>query len=161
MSFGWSAGDLLAALTVLNKIRVALKDSGGASSDYQEETGFLQSVSTTLETLKSLQSLPLDSNTLNNLQQICQQIQGPLHSFLDKVNSDFQTKLGPQPVSRHQFSKVFRAPRMMQWALSTSKKVQQLKSRTVMPLLALQIGMSQQIMWVIISYYLGYFVSYQ
>jgi hypothetical protein len=149
MSFGWSAGDLLAALTVLNKIRVALKDSGGASSDYQEENGFLQSVSTTLETLKSLQSLPLDADALNNLQQICQQIQGPLRSFLDKVNHDFQNKLGPQPVSNNQFSKVFRAPRMIQWALSTSKKVQQLKSRIIMPLLALQIGISQQIMFVI------------
>jgi hypothetical protein len=152
MSFGWSAGDLLAALTVLNKIRVALKDSGGASSDYQEENGFLQSVSTTLETLNSVQSLPLDADALKNLQQICRQIQGPLRPFLDKVNHDFQSKLGPQPVSKNQFSKVFRAPRMMQWALSTSKQVQQLKNRIIMPLLALQIGMSQQIM-LVISYY--------
>jgi hypothetical protein len=151
MSFGWSASDLLAALMVLNKIRVALKDSGGASSDYQEESGFLQLVSTTLETLNSLESVALDADAFNNLQQICQQIHGPLRPFLDKVNRDFEDKLGPQTVSKNQvwFS---RAPRMIQWALSTSKRVQQLKERIVVPLLALQIGLSQQIMSVITYY---------
>jgi hypothetical protein len=149
MSFGWSASDLLTALTVLNKICVALKDSGGASSDYQEESGFLHSVSKTLETLDSLQSLPLAADALQNIRQICQQIQGPLQPFLNKVNLDFETSLGRQSVSKHQFTKVVRAPRMIQWALSTSKRVQQLKRKIVVPLMALQIGMSQQIMLVI------------
>lgn len=146
MSFGWSASDVLAALTVLNRIRIALKDSGGASSNYQEETGFLHSVSTTLETLDSLQPLRLDLNALNNLQQICQQIRGPLLPFLNKVARDFENTLGPQPIPKNQPFKVFRATRMIQWALSTSKEVQQLKSRIIVPLMALQIGMSQQLM---------------
>lgn len=159
MSFGWSASDVLTALATLNKIRVALKDSGGASSDYQEETRFLHSVSTVLETMKSLQSLPLGSDEYNNLQHICQQIQGPLCLFLEKVNRDFEEKLGPQPVLQSYFPKIFRAPRMIQWALSTSKRVQRLKDRIVLPLLALQTGMSQQIM-LVISYWLGFIMLY-
>jgi hypothetical protein len=148
MSFGWSVSDLLTALTVLNKIRVALKDSGGASSDYQEESGFLHSVYKTLETLDSLQSLPLAEDALENIRQICQQIQGPLLPFLNKVNRDFENSLGRHSVSKRQFTKVVRAPRMIRWALSTSKQVKQLKRKIVVPLMALQIGMSQQIMLV-------------
>lgn len=159
MSFGWSASDMLTALAVLNKIRVALKDSGGASLDYQEESGFLHSVSTVLETMNSLESLPLGADEFNRLQQICLQIQSPLCLFLDKVNRDFEKNLGPQPVSKNRFSKISRAPRMIQWALSTSKRVQRLKGRIVLPLMALQIGMSQQIM-LVISYCLGYIISY-
>jgi hypothetical protein len=33
MSFGWSAGEIIAALKLLQQIGVALKDSGGACSE--------------------------------------------------------------------------------------------------------------------------------
>ncbi len=107
---------------MLNKARIALEDAGGASSDYHEESSFSHSVATVLETLDSLRSSALDTDALDNLQCICQQIQGPLTLFLDQIKGDFGDTLGPQPGSPKLFSKVYRGPRMVQWAVLDIKK---------------------------------------
>jgi hypothetical protein len=146
MSFTSSAGDLLRVIATLNKIRVALKDSGGASSNYQQEISFLKSVSTNLEALGTLQSSPLDADASENLQQLSEQINGPLNDFLRKIDGDFGDSLGSRSSSPSLFSRARRGPKMVQWALSTAEKVQQLKTRISVPLLALQIGISTQIM---------------
>ena len=50
-SFGWSAGDLALAIKIIYEVGNALKDTGGASSDYQETVAFLQFLATTLDRL--------------------------------------------------------------------------------------------------------------
>lgn len=146
MSFASPTGDLLRAIATLNKIRVSLKDSGGASSNYQQEISFLKSLSTNLEALGTLQSSPLDTDASDNLQQLSEQINGPLRDFLQEIDGDFGDSLGPRSSSPSLFSRARRGPKMVKWALSTAEKVQQLKTRITVPLLALQIGMSTQIM---------------
>ena len=146
MSSVSSAGDLLRVIATLNKIRVALKDSGRASSSYQQEIRFLKSVSTNLEALGTLQSSPLDTDASENLQQLSEQIDGPLSDFLREIGGDFGGSLGPRSSPPSLFSRARRGSKMVQWALSTAEKVQQLKTRITVPLLALQIGISAQIM---------------
>lgn len=68
MSFGWSVGDIVAALKLLHQITTALKDSGGASSEFQDVLSFLQTFSQTLQHLNALQSTPLDPDLAENLQ---------------------------------------------------------------------------------------------
>ena len=56
MSFGWSAGDIVSAAKLLYKIGVALKESGGASTEYQDISSTLETIIRTLEHLNALQA---------------------------------------------------------------------------------------------------------
>ena len=47
MSFGWSAGDIATALTLLYSIIEALDDVNGAADNYREAMGFLRDLKRT------------------------------------------------------------------------------------------------------------------
>jgi len=103
MSFGWSAGEIIAALQLLNKVRVALKDTAGASSNYQEEMSFLQSVSPTLTHAEALRRGPLDPDISRNLQRHFELIQPPLQKFLSDAHMSFEASLSSTPHEREDF----------------------------------------------------------
>jgi hypothetical protein len=141
MSFGWSAGDIIAALELLHKVAVALKDMGGASSDYQDASLFLNVLTVTLQHLKALQAAPLDPNLAKNLDLLCDQVQEPLSSFCDKIRSSFERDLGAGSTRL----KVLTTGRKLQWALSTSKQVKALREKIGGPIAAIGIVLSQQL----------------
>ncbi|CZR60026.1 uncharacterized protein PAC_09921 [Phialocephala subalpina] len=60
MSFGWSAGDIVSAISLITKVSKGLKDSGGAASSYQQCVDFLESIETTLEGVRHI----VDANAL-------------------------------------------------------------------------------------------------
>lgn len=143
MSFGWSAGDVVAALQLLNKVRIALQDAGGAKSDYQEEAAFLDTVSTNLHALSTI-----DNGTLfppevgENIRKHALSIKGPVDEFLDSIRSSFGSTLGGFPTRPG----VLSPARKLQWSLSTSKKVKALRLRIHEPLSLLQICLSGHIL---------------
>jgi hypothetical protein len=51
MSFGWSAGDIAQAITLIVKVAKALDSADGAAGDCREAVSFLQSLRHTLEPL--------------------------------------------------------------------------------------------------------------
>ncbi|KAK4215762.1 hypothetical protein QBC37DRAFT_457879 [Rhypophila decipiens] len=53
MSFGWSAGDIAAAIKLAHRVYDALDSCHGAKKEYREETSFLKELIQTLEPLKS------------------------------------------------------------------------------------------------------------
>jgi hypothetical protein len=142
MSFGWSAGDIIAALRLLNKVRIALKDTAGASSNYQDETSFLQSVSLTLTHAEALRCAPLDPDISRNLQQHFELIRPPLQKFLADAHKSYEASLGSKP-TRGTFSSV---PRKLQWALSMSSEAKSLREKIGLSISTLQLAISQQIM---------------
>lgn len=143
MSFGWSVGDIVAASSLLNKVRIALKDSGGASSDYQQDSAFLQTLSATLRHLDAFQagSQALEVEHSDGLHELCEQIDRPLRSFLAHISKTFDNGLGAAPSK----SRLASVPRKLQWALSTSKEVKKLRDRIAGPLTAILVILSQQI----------------
>jgi hypothetical protein len=145
MSFGWSAGDMVAALHLLNKTIVALKDAGGASSHYQETSSFLNAVSVTLQHLKALQSAPLDPGLAKNLEQLCEQVRGPLTLFCEQIGSDFERDLGAESTRL----KFLTTRRKLQWAFSTSKKAKGLRERIGGLIAAIGIVLGQQVVYVL------------
>lgn len=138
MSFGWSAGDLLAAFEFLNKVRVALKEAGGAASDYQAEIAFLTSLNATLKHLDALQSVPINPGLVATIKEHCEQVQKPLDAFL-RAARDKYARLE----KRTSAADVLSAPRKVQWALSTSKQVKELRGRIAGNLDAIQITLMQ------------------
>lgn len=142
MSFGWSAGDIVSAITLLLKIGAALQDAGGASSEYRDAVGFLKTLQTTLEHLKAFSSTPVEFYKAENLRQQCDHIQAPLKAFLDDVTSKFDAAMG-QSCGRKKF---LTAPRKIQWALYTSKKIKRLQERIIVPIGAVNMLLGLQTM---------------
>jgi len=58
MSFGWSAGDIAAAVTIIIDVVQALNEADGASADYRRVSSFLTSLTSTLTTLGTLSDMP-------------------------------------------------------------------------------------------------------
>jgi hypothetical protein len=141
MSFSWSAGDIVAALKLLQQIGTALKDSGGASSEFQDTLSFLQALSQTLQHLNSIPLTPLDQGVAENLRQQCEHIRVPLQAFLEDAKRRFELALGVKTTK----NRIFTAPRKIQWALSMSKKVKQLQERVAVPMAAVGLIMSHQV----------------
>ena len=142
MSFGWSVGDIVAALQLVRNVVVALKDVGGASSHYQDISAFLGVITATLQHLKALQTAPLDPDLAKIIEQHCVQIHGPLTSFRERIHSSVERDLGPDS-ARLIF---LTTGRKLQWALSTSKDVKDLEKRIGRHIAAIGVVLSQQVM---------------
>ncbi|KAF4633396.1 hypothetical protein G7Y89_g4717 [Cudoniella acicularis] len=119
----------------------ALKDSGGASSGFQDSDSFLRTLSRTLEHLNALQATLFDPDLARSLREQCDQIRVPLNIFLGDVGRRFEPALGLN--SRR--NRIFAAPRKIQWALLTSKKIKQLQDRITVPMAAVGLILGQQI----------------
>ncbi|KAK2604223.1 hypothetical protein N8I77_007170 [Diaporthe amygdali] len=147
MSFGWSAGDVIAGLQLLNQIRVALKDSGGSRSEYQDETAFLDNLSLTLRALGSVQPESLQPAVAEDISRHAKHIGKAVDGFLRDVQSRFGSNLGrfPTAMRRGVWGASASTFRKMQWAISTSKKVRALRDRISAELPSLQIILSQHI----------------
>lgn len=141
MSFGWSVGDILAALQLLNKVRVALKETGGASFSYQESSTFLDILAVTLQHLTALQNAPLDPDLARNLGRLCKQVQDPLLAFRDEIQGTFGRDLGAGSTR----ARFLTAGMKVRWALSTEKKVRALRERIGVPVAAIGVLMNQQV----------------
>jgi hypothetical protein len=132
MSFGWSAGDIVLTLKVLYKVGAALKDSGGASSNFQNALSFLQTLSRTLEHLVIIQSTPLGRDMSENLREQCDHIKKPLGTFLSEIERRYPSALGstakPSTLS---------AARKVQWGLFRPKKLKLLQERIAVPMAAI------------------------
>jgi len=140
MSFGWSAGDIVAAVQLLYKIGTALKDTDGAASDYQDVSSFFETLSSTLRCLNACQAIPVDAEIAANLREHCRQIQAPLQAFLSDIQRDFESALGRNCTR----SKALTAKRKVQWALSTSKKARALRERISGSVAAITVILCQQ-----------------
>lgn len=148
MSFGWSAGDIVAALQLLNKVRIALKDSGGSRTEYQDATTFIDEVLTTLQMLRTLDGIQTTSPNPELLQDVSNHVtrlQNEIHQFLETMRSEYGDSLDPFSSS----SKTKVLARKLQYALSASKKVQCLRAKIGPELSTLQIKLMNHMLLVL------------
>lgn len=85
MSFGWSAGDIGCAVSIILRAIKALDDAKGAPADYRSTVAFFQSGSLTLQRLQSLICLGKSSLSSPYENQICKELEFiklPLERFL-------------------------------------------------------------------------------
>jgi len=101
MSFGWSVGDLVAAIKLLTEVAATLDDVGGASSEYQESARFLRSLIHTLEPLRNLDNINI---SVSYKEEICSEVESirvPVEDFLSFIKK-YEAGLGAQaPTGRH------------------------------------------------------------
>jgi hypothetical protein len=92
-AFGWSASDLVVAAQFVVKVAVALREVGGAASDYQESVDFLCAVELTLQNICKVRSLPRCDVHAAIVHEQAQSIGSALKIFIDDIEG-FDKSLG-------------------------------------------------------------------
>lgn len=85
VSFGFSAGDFIAAIELVATVIDALRESGDTSSEYREIVRRLYSLETALLRVKRLEVDPAQNAELVSLQQAAAQCQRTIDNFWTKV----------------------------------------------------------------------------
>jgi hypothetical protein len=124
MSFGWSAGDIAAAVTLIYNLVEALDSYDGAAGDYREAVAFLRDLKHTLEPLRTFTAWQTYPEYGREIGEQVEHIKEPIEKFLDKVLK-YEPSLGVKAVEgnhRHILRK-------LQWYLFMSKKVSNLRKK--------------------------------
>lgn len=122
MSFGWSAGDIAAALTVIYNVISALDDIDGAAGHYRETVSFLRDLKHTLEPLETLASWNAYPTYAKEIAEQVKCIQWPVKEFL-KSALEYEPSLGDKAKKghhRHVWKK-------LRWWVSKEGKVAKLR----------------------------------
>jgi hypothetical protein len=140
MSFGWSAGDVVAGVKLFVKIGKALKDSGGSKSEYQDAVGFLESVSSIITGLQQIRDSNPELEWGEGLVTQSNVVMSVVKAFKDRTNIDkYEKSLG----ASSQRSRVQTIGKEIQFELSSVKRLQ---SDISQPLVVLNNFLSLQTM---------------
>lgn len=123
--FGFSAGDFIAAATLIAKVTKGLQDAGGAREEYQalvSELGLLQQI---LARLQSDSDAPDSDDAYSNVaRQQTKVTIADLNRFLEMM-SKFHSSMGEKSKSGWHRG----IPRKMQWAVHYAAEVEKMRAR--------------------------------
>ena len=139
-SFGWSVGDIAQAVKIIVQVTKAFKATGGAASKYEDASGFLQSLKTTLDHLAHYVDLNCSDVYARDILEQLERITSPWNNFKAFI-SKYEKSLGPS--SRQ--SKLGKAPQTVQYTLKDlSGEVDRLRAAVAQPLQAINTLLSLQ-----------------
>jgi hypothetical protein len=128
VSFGWSASCLVEAIKLANRVRKALKDAGGAASEYQDAVLFLNALEITFNNIKDyIANNPSDS--ADSIKAHFLTIEKPWKTFEETLAS-YEKSLAEHSAR----SKLKQVPDKIKFALKKAEAVRKLKddiSKTV------------------------------
>ena len=132
-AFGWSAGDIITAISVVTKVVSALKDAGGASEQYQQTITDLETLEVVLQYIQHLK--PENSN-FAQVSAICAQSEASERALRNLIDGfqQFEKRLGGGAPKGWYFG----MHRKAQWALFASKEIDKFQSRIGMKLQGIQ-----------------------
>jgi hypothetical protein len=108
MSFGFSAGDFLAAISLVNEIVTCLKTSGGSASEYQELMLELDGLRLALTRIEHLKGSAEQTPAINSIKVAALNCKFVLDSFLMKLKK---------------YDKSLEHGKTQGWAIDSAKKV--------------------------------------
>ena len=122
--FGFGVGDFIAVIKLITKVAHALKDSGGAASEYQDvvqELEYLQTILTHLGTVRFRDvASTKPAVRLTSLISACQR---PLEAFLERIAS-FNDSLN----ANSQRGFLHKIPRKAQWGAFMGEEIPKLRA---------------------------------
>lgn len=124
MSFGWSAGDIAAAIKIIIDVAQALDDASGAAADYRRISNFLNSLVATLKTLEALSDIPAAATI--SLSNKIKEIQEPVIDFLSEIEK-YKAKLGLPSTGR--LSSLRHMKTKLQYKYGPMKEAQKLQTQ--------------------------------
>ena len=93
-AFGFAVGDFVSTIALIARVSKALKDTGGAASEYQQITIELESLQRILQHLERLQPHSSNTSHVNAVRATALACKVPLQNFLNSLER-FETSLGP------------------------------------------------------------------
>lgn len=130
MSFGWSAGDIIAAGTFVFQVAQALDDVDGAAKEFRDASSFLHQLISALKPLETFAALESRPAYKSDIEREVRLIRKPVESFInDEDVKNLQKNLGVARDSR--FRNVHSK---LRWHFSTSKKALALQKEVDMHL---------------------------
>jgi hypothetical protein len=134
-AFGFSVGDFVAAIQLIRKVCLALKDTGGAASEYQSLITELQQLYLLLEHLRDLPTSSATSqNHYNVVRGMACEVQLPLRAFVEKLNA-YSSKLGASVDT----SSWRTAKRKVQWSTSMQQEVREMRAAVTMKIVSVSL----------------------
>lgn len=124
MSFGWSAGDIASAVTLLIEVVKSLDSANGATKDYRNSITFLKSLTNTLKLLKTFVEANLEVSYKDEICDAVDEIKAPVKEYLDLIVK-YEDSLG-EGVKEGYHRKI---GRKLQWSFFESKKAENLQVR--------------------------------
>lgn len=132
-AFGFSAGDFIAAISIVHKSITALKDAGGGTNEYQALLQELEHLQLVLDELANISSASSSSqNHYNAVIGMAYEVQIPLKAFADKMHASFGHMLD-SGFGRRWIS----AKEKINWAISMQKEVQNIRAIVTMKLVSI------------------------
>lgn len=147
MSFGWSVGDIAKAIEIIVQVGTALRETGGAASDYQDTVQFLNDLSLTLEGVRRCATQLPELTDAIAIQEQIDLVKPRVAEFTTNIELSFGHYLGLQTKTASRVKLFFRgAHRKAQWALFVTKSVEKLREQISGPLCIIQIRMRLQLL---------------
>jgi hypothetical protein len=112
MSFGWSAGDIVAAIDTLITIGKALKESGGSATEFQNAIVFITGVGKTVTGIRTILQANPDLVWEADLAEQATNLKTAVEEFHKKVKK-YDASLGIDTKR----AKIKRIPKEIQFAL--------------------------------------------
>jgi hypothetical protein len=125
-SFGWSAGDIIATINLVNRIRQCLCGASDAREHFQELDAELQGLSRSLDEISALSHMPGQMPEIEALKFASCLCYETLQRFYTKIRP-FEGSLGKAST----LSRLKASPRMVRWELLVRKDVPELRTYLV------------------------------
>ncbi|KAL8893605.1 MAG: hypothetical protein Q9192_005105 [Flavoplaca navasiana] len=122
-AFGFSVGDFINTINLIRKISKALKETGGAASEYQDAVVELTGLQRALQHLETLQPTQDNAGQVNAIRGMALACKVPLQDFMTKLDK-YEESLGPWAHG----SSLGGLGRKTRWAVSFSKEVEKLRA---------------------------------
>ncbi|KAF8857769.1 hypothetical protein BDZ45DRAFT_674515 [Acephala macrosclerotiorum] len=136
-SFGWSAGDIISTITLVNRIRQSISGAHDAREHFQELDSELQALSRALDEISDLTRMPGQVPEIEALKFASCLCCDTLQRFYDKIRP-FEESLGKASAK----SRIKASPRMVRWELLIRKDVPEVRSYLVAHVGSLQLRLS-------------------
>ncbi|KAF9881561.1 hypothetical protein CkaCkLH20_00707 [Colletotrichum karsti] len=124
MSFGWSAGDIAAAVKLLYNVYEALDSCNGAAQEYREAVAFLRSLIQTLKPITFVTDWSAYPAYKTDIDREINYIKVPINDFLQAIQK-YEPSLGKHPATTNRFK---HAVPKLNWYMKWSRKVITMKS---------------------------------
>ena len=139
MSFGFSVGDFLAAITLINDIVICLKASGGSASEYQELMLELDGLRLALTRIEHLKGSAKQTPAINSIKVAALNCKFVLDSFLTKLKTyDKSLEYGKTR------GWAIDSAKKIKWELAMKTDVQELRTYLMMHASSLNIRLSTE-----------------
>jgi hypothetical protein len=143
MSFGWSAGDIVSAIRLVNKIINSVGNVGGAREHFQELQSELCGLLQALTEISVFASIPDQVPEIVALKFAACLCEDALKRFCEKIKP-FDETLGVASRS----SKLKATPRMIRWELLIKKDIPEFRTYLVAHVGALNLRLNTALLYV-------------